>query len=320
MIKTASFRTISYSPLPAIRSFAAAGACLILSGCVTVPLSGPVHGNLIEHQIDQIEDYAPVPTRRSNGSASRMADRRQVSSRTLMPRGGSQVQIRPVSQSRLPVPPPPPKPAAVEPSSRWVPKAVSDKLPDYPDWGGIVGAIGPSSKSAARRTAAIASGTYSRGKGVVTGAARYAGSALGGGDSEPVGEYMVTARPGQVGAGGLCWPTIGKVSRGFLPEKNHMGIDICAPEGTPVLAARGGKVVYSGQKLSGFGNVVILEHGGGFATVYGHNSKNLVADGDFVRQGQLIALVGNTGRSTTPHCHFELRCNTQPIDPRPFLP
>jgi murein DD-endopeptidase MepM/ murein hydrolase activator NlpD len=127
-------------------------------------------------------------------------------------------------------------------------------------------------------------------------------------------------RPGVSGAG-LVWPmNCGSVSRGFgAAGSTHRGLDICAPQGTPVFAARGGRVLYSGSRLSGYGNVVIIEHGGGLATVYGHNRKNLVKAGQTVSQGQIIAEVGQTGNATTPHCHFEVRRDSTAVDPRPML-
>ena len=306
-------------PLPAL-----ACASLLLGGCVTVPLTRPAPTNLIEYQIDRIDDFSPIPAFRDDEDEKRPVVR-TVSSRTLISRHQTPPvrtadfeRKRPSASSSSPI---------SRPVSKWQPQPPTDrgsqasrKDPDSPDWEAIVRAIGPSTRSAARRTADLAGLTYDRGRRLITDVARYAGTKLAHSPSSPSGGYMVTARPGEVGRGGLCWPAIGRVSRGFDLSINHKGIDICAPEGSPVYAARGGKVVYSGSKLSGYGNVVILDHGGGFASVYAHNSRNLVRDGEFVRQGQQIALMGQTGDASTPHCHFEMRFNTQPIDPRPFLP
>ena len=133
--------------------------------------------------------------------------------------------------------------------------------------------------------------------------------------------YDVCARAGDVSANGYCWPVIGRISRPFDVPTNHRGIDICACEGTPVIAARGGKVLYSDNKLSNYGNVVIIDHGGGVATVYAHNRRNLVKAGQTVTRGQCIAEVGQTGNATTPHVHFEIRQNPEhPTNPRPLLP
>ncbi len=132
--------------------------------------------------------------------------------------------------------------------------------------------------------------------------------------------FEVPARVGQVSNSGFMWPAYGTVSRGFSAKANHKGIDVLAPTGTPVYAARNGKVLYSGRKFSGFGNVIILDHGGGLATIYAHNHRNLVKEDEIVRCGQQIAEVGDTGRATAPHCHFEIRQDGEPLDPRPMLP
>lgn len=132
--------------------------------------------------------------------------------------------------------------------------------------------------------------------------------------------YDVCARPNQVSGRGMSWPVVGKVSRPFDDKTNHRGLDICAPEGTGIGAAASGKVIYSGNKLAGFGNLVIIDHGDGLATVYAHNRKNLVKPGDSVKRGQQIAYVGQTGNATTPHCHFEVRKGAQAVNPRTMLP
>ena len=133
------------------------------------------------------------------------------------------------------------------------------------------------------------------------------------------GPYYVSHSPATVSASGLNWPLPGRVSRGF-DGCRHNGLDICAGEGAPVCAARAGTVIYSDNKMSGYGNVVIIDHGNGISSIYGHNRRNLVRVGDRVRQGQRIAEVGETGNATTPHCHFEIRRGSSPIDPKPFLP
>lgn len=98
----------------------------------------------------------------------------------------------------------------------------------------------------------------------------------------------------------------------------HYGIDMAAPKGTPIYASRSGTVEYSGS-ASGYGLVVYIDHGNGVQTRYGHCSKLLVTKGQKVTQGQLIALVGSTGHSTGPHCHFEMRINGTPVDPRKYV-
>jgi murein DD-endopeptidase MepM/ murein hydrolase activator NlpD len=100
----------------------------------------------------------------------------------------------------------------------------------------------------------------------------------------------------------------------------HEGIDMGAPIGTPVYAAAAGSVIYSGDQVRGYGNMVVLKHADGLVTVYAHNSRLLVRVGDTVTLGQEIARVGDTGRSTAPHLHFEVRRRDTPVDPIPFLP
>lgn len=100
--------------------------------------------------------------------------------------------------------------------------------------------------------------------------------------------------------------------------KSHSGLDIGAPTGTKILAASSGKVIYSAVR-GGYGNCVMVDHGGGIVTLYGHCSKLLVTSGQSVNRGDNIALVGSTGQSTGPHCHFEVRVNGTPTDPLKYL-
>jgi len=98
----------------------------------------------------------------------------------------------------------------------------------------------------------------------------------------------------------------------------HTGIDIAVPSGTSVLAANAGKVIYSGYN-GGYGNTVIIDHGGKISTLYAHNSKLLVKVGDKVEKGKVISKSGSTGLSTGPHLHFEVRENGQHVDPMKYL-
>lgn len=98
----------------------------------------------------------------------------------------------------------------------------------------------------------------------------------------------------------------------------HKGLDIAVAYGSPVKCAAAGKVIFAGVK-GGYGNCVIVEHGNGLATLYGHLSELLVETNDRVKVGQIIAKSGNTGRSTGPHLHYEVHKNNQPINPRLFL-
>ena len=98
----------------------------------------------------------------------------------------------------------------------------------------------------------------------------------------------------------------------------HRGIDIAAPAGAPIRAAQSGTVVFSGH-LGGYGNTIILEHAGGYRTLYGHASRNLVKEGELISAEQVIGEVGSSGRSTGTHLHFELQKSGERLDPREFF-
>jgi len=114
----------------------------------------------------------------------------------------------------------------------------------------------------------------------------------------------------------LSWPAKGKVSAEF--SETNKGIDIAGKVGEPVLAASDGKVVYAGNSLRGYGNLVIVKHDNTYLTAYAHNSKLLVKEGDTVRKGQRIAEMGDTDTTSTK-LHFELRVNGKPVNPTPYL-
>ncbi len=108
-----------------------------------------------------------------------------------------------------------------------------------------------------------------------------------------------------LGSGSLLWPVASRRITQYF-TKRHFGLDVGAPMRTPIFAATDGQVIYSGWNRGGYGNMIILDHGGGLFTRYGHATKLLVNAGDTVKQGDTIALVGSTGRSTGPHLHFEV--------------
>lgn len=121
----------------------------------------------------------------------------------------------------------------------------------------------------------------------------------------------------------ILWPVRGWMTAEFgevLPgrEKKHTGIDIAAPQGAPILSAASGKVTFSGWDKN-LGLVVTLDHQNGLSTLYGHCSKVLVDVGHLVTQGQAIAELGNTGRSSAPHLHFEIREDGKAVDPMNYL-
>jgi len=115
----------------------------------------------------------------------------------------------------------------------------------------------------------------------------------------------------------LSWPAKGKVVEDFIDGKNK-GIDIAGKLGDPIQAASDGKVVYAGNSLRGYGNLVIVKHDNTYLTAYAHNRNLLVKEGDSVRKGQTIAEMGDTDANSV-RLHFELRVNGKPVDPLPFL-
>jgi len=120
----------------------------------------------------------------------------------------------------------------------------------------------------------------------------------------------------------FAWPVDhGEISSGFGIRNGtmHDGVDIAAPLGTAVRAAEGGTVIYAGR-LRGYGNVIILRHDDHYVTVYGHNSANLVGEGDSVARGQVIANIGNSGRTTGANLHFEVRRDNTARNPLAYLP
>jgi len=117
------------------------------------------------------------------------------------------------------------------------------------------------------------------------------------------------------------WPVDGKCI-GFFEEeerKRHQGIDVSSPSGTPIRAAAPGWVIYSGNTIRGYGNLILLRHSEDLVTVYAHNQANLAEEGVWVEKGQIIGKVGQTGRASGPHLHFEIRRNNKPVDPLLFL-
>jgi murein DD-endopeptidase MepM/ murein hydrolase activator NlpD len=129
-----------------------------------------------------------------------------------------------------------------------------------------------------------------------------------------------SATPVVSGSGQLSWPVSGPVTSGFGSRwgRMHEGIDIAVGEGTPVHAAASGTVIYAGW-MEGYGNLVVIDHGNGLSTAYGHNSSLASSMGQSVAAGEVIAYSGSTGHSTGPHVHFEVRLNGSPVDPLGYL-
>jgi lipoprotein NlpD len=120
----------------------------------------------------------------------------------------------------------------------------------------------------------------------------------------------------------FAWPVDGVVTSRFGPRRGrqHDGIDIAAPGGTPVHSAGAGEVIHAAGNMRDYGNIVIVRHDDDYVTIYAHNARNLVKQGDRVEAGQHIADVGETGNAEGPHVHFEVRRGGLPVDPMPFLP
>jgi murein DD-endopeptidase MepM/ murein hydrolase activator NlpD len=131
---------------------------------------------------------------------------------------------------------------------------------------------------------------------------------------------VVQAPTGEPSAAGFIWPVHGVLTSGYGWRwgRMHEGIDLAVPVGTPVVAAAAGTVIVAGW-FGGYGNLVVVDHGNGFSTAYGHNTSVTVGVGQFVAQGQLVSYSGSTGHSTGPHVHFEVRVNGSPVDPLGYL-
>lgn len=123
------------------------------------------------------------------------------------------------------------------------------------------------------------------------------------------------------------WPVWeARMTRGYLPrgkgrrKRPHKGIDLAAPRGSAVMASHDGTIIYTGSGFRGYGKMIMIESNDGWATLYGHLDKIVVYEGKKIRQGEVIGALGNTGRSSGPHLHFEIRQLNGPIDPLPLLP
>ncbi|MFP5298197.1 MAG: murein hydrolase activator EnvC family protein [Actinomycetota bacterium] len=120
---------------------------------------------------------------------------------------------------------------------------------------------------------------------------------------------------------GFIWPLNGPVTSYYGPRwgRMHTGIDIDGYTGQPIVSAKEGVVVLA-RYYSGYGNAVIVDHGGGYATLYAHMTEIGVSEGESIDQGEMVGTVGATGNVTGDHLHFEVRVNGEPVDPMPYLP
>ena len=143
------------------------------------------------------------------------------------------------------------------------------------------------------------------------------------GGEKPYIPKVVTSYDGPVpegarGTGRFQWPVLGRITQGYW--SGHRAIDIGAPTGSAALAADGGFISFAGWTDVGYGYLIVIDHANGFATYYAHLSNIYVSKGQAVERGQVIGAVGNTGHSTGPHLHFEIRCFGQQLNPRAHLP
>ncbi len=139
----------------------------------------------------------------------------------------------------------------------------------------------------------------------------------------PSAAESTTSESPKPGVAYFQWPVDqARLSRGFNPrlKKPHWGIDLAAPKGTPILAAHDGVVIYTGREFRGFGKMVMIEGGKGWATLYAHFSKITAHEGQRVQRGDVIGEMGRTGHATGNHLHFEVRSQQGPVDPLDYLP
>lgn len=126
---------------------------------------------------------------------------------------------------------------------------------------------------------------------------------------------------------GFQWPYLGRVGSGYgyrihpiyRTRRLHTGLDIGGTTGDPIVAAKGGEVIWA-ERRGGYGHTVIIDHGDGITSLYAHMTSYEVNKGDFVARGDVVGYIGSTGTSTSPHLHFEVRVNGTPVDPMPYLP
>jgi len=152
-------------------------------------------------------------------------------------------------------------------------------------------------------------------RGAPTASARAQGKNAGAGSGA---RRPAAAASAAVPAGGWTWPARGQLIRGF-GKGDRGGIDIAGRRGQPVVAARGGRVVYTGSGLVGYGRLVIIKHGERLLTAYAHNDRVVVREGQTVRAGQKIAEMGSTGAERVK-LHFEVRRDGKPLNPLKYLP
>ncbi len=135
-------------------------------------------------------------------------------------------------------------------------------------------------------------------------------------------EKAVSVPPPGRSGGKFAWPVEGRVVSSYGPKKDGLhndGINIAAPKGTPVRSAENGVVVYAGQQLEGYGNLVLVRHADRWMSAYAHMDRILIGKGQKIKKGQTLGTVGSTGSVETPQLHFEIRRGTRALDPKKYL-
>jgi murein DD-endopeptidase MepM/ murein hydrolase activator NlpD len=137
---------------------------------------------------------------------------------------------------------------------------------------------------------------------------------------EAIAGFSDTVAVATPAAAGLAWPVRGAVMSAFgiRYRRLHAGVDIQAGYGSPICAAAGGRVLVAGP-FGPYGNLSVVDHGGGLTTLYAHQAGLLVREGEEVSSGQILGFVGQTGRNFGPHLHFEVRVHGSPVDPQAYL-
>ena len=137
-----------------------------------------------------------------------------------------------------------------------------------------------------------------------------------------IDESSTASAPASTGLKSLRWPAQGRIVSAFgsdIGGKGNDGNDISLPVGTPVKAAENGTIIYAGDGLKELGKTILVRHGNGLVTVYGHVNELKVSRGDQVNRGQIIAASGMTGAARQPQLHFEVRKDTKPVNPTQYL-
>jgi murein DD-endopeptidase MepM/ murein hydrolase activator NlpD len=140
--------------------------------------------------------------------------------------------------------------------------------------------------------------------------------------TDAVPEAPGAAGAPSAGAEGFRWPVRGRIIAGFGKQPDgarNDGINLAVPAGTPIKAAEQGTVIYAGNELQGYGNLVLVQHKDGWVSAYAHADELTVRRGDGIQRGQVIGKAGTTGSVSQPQLHFELRKGSKPVDPLPHL-